>query len=273
MQRYSFLSLEVAVKAGLVVLALCAPLPAFAQDDRSTSSGANAEADTVAAQRSADAGGFTAWTQPARNGTQRVLVRVVGGYDQRKGQGTFDSSVQGTLTDRISLRAAGTTAASSARLNLRFEGKVDALRQGSHGVDLALGAGYETYGFNNVSALVGRLAVGRSLGRVQLLANVGYARGLEREEEHYASASAAGLVRVTDSVQVGVDSQFSADLERDDDEPPGEREWEAQVGPLVTVTAGPLAVSGGAGVTVNRLRLEPGTNVGALAYVGVGAAF
>src|SRR5262245_39247807 len=121
--------------------------------------------------------------------------------------------------------------------------------------------------------MVGKLALGRSIGNVQLLTNIGYARGLEREEEHYASASAAGLVRVSERVQVGVDSHFDIDLERDDDEPAGEREWELQAGPLVTVTAGPLAVTGGAGLTANRLRLEPGTNVGALAYVGLGAAF
>lgn len=252
---------------------LGAPALAYGQDDRAAE-GARAEAPSaVTGRRSADAGGFATWTQSARNGAQRVLVRVVGGYDQQKGQGTFDSSVQGSVTDRISIRAAGSSAPSSSRLNLRAEGKIDALRQESYGVDLALGGGYESYGFNHVPAVVGKLALGRSLGRVQLLANVGYARGLEREEEHYASASAAGLVRVSEHVQLGVDSHLDIDLERDDDEPAGEREWEAQAGPLVTVTAGPLALTGGAGLTVNRLRLEPGTNVGALGYVGVGAAF
>jgi hypothetical protein len=253
-------------------LGLGAPALALAQDDSASAGEQTADA-TPTAQSSADAGGFAAWTQPARNGAQRVLVRVVGGYDQEKGQGTFDSSVQGTVTDRISIRAAGTSAPSSSKLNLRAEGRLDVLRQESFGVDVALGAGYESYGFNNVAAVVGKVALGRSLGPVQLLANVGYARGFEQEEEHYASASAAGLVRVSNRVQLGVDSHLDIDLERDEDEPPGEREWQAQAGPLVTVTAGPLAVTGGAGLTVNRMRLEPGTNVGALGYVGVGAAF
>ena len=44
-------------------------------------------------------------------------------------------------------------------------------------------------------------------------------------------------------------------------------------GSRLTLAAGSFAVTGGGGLAANRLRLVPGTNVGALAYLGVGAAF
>jgi hypothetical protein len=155
---------------------------------------------------------------------------------------------------------------------LRFEGKIDALRQEQNGVDLAFAGGYESRGFNEVPAVAGTLALGRSLGKLQLLANVGYARGLE-DAEQYGSAGLAGIYQASQQLQLGLDSRLRVDLERNDDEPPGEREWELLAGPTVTFTMGSFAVIGGTGLAVNQLRLQPGLNVGAIGYLGLGAAF
>jgi hypothetical protein len=246
-----------------------APRLVQAQDDRTGS----AAAAGVTAQRSAALGAFSTWTMTARSDTQHAVVRAMGGYDGANKGAMFESSAEAQIVQRVSLRAGASTAPATEGLGLRFEGKLDALRQETNGVDLAVAGGYEQHGFNEVSAAVGAIAVGRSLGKLQLLANLGYARGIAQTEEHYANAGVAATYRVAESVQLGLDSRFRIDLERDDDEPPGEREWELEAGPTVTVTAGSFAVTGGTGVVTNRLRLVPETNIGALGYVGVGAAF
>lgn len=237
-----------------------------AQEERASSAG------PVSAQRSAGVGAFSNWNMTARSDTQRAAVRVVGGYDGASKGATFDSGVEARLIDRVAIRATGSSSPASDGLGLRFEGKLDALRQESQGVDLAFSGGYESRGFNEVPAVAGTVALARSLGKLQLLANVGYARGLQ-EAEQYGSAGVAGIYQVSSEVQLGLDSRFRIDLERDADEPPGEREWELLAGPALTVSTGSFAVIAGGGMAANRLRLEPGLNLGAIGYVGLGAAF
>lgn len=246
-----------------------APRVVQAQDDRAGS----ALPAEVTAQRSAALGNFSTWTMTARSDTQHGAVRAMGGYDGANEGARFESSAEAQVIQGVALRAAASTSPATEGLGLRFEGKVDALRQEANGVDVAVAGGYEQHGFNEVSAAVATVAVGRSLGRLHLLGNLGYARGIAQTEEHYGSAGVAAVYRVAEPLQIGLDSRFRIDLERDDDEPPGEREWELEAGPTVTVTAGSFALTGGTGVVANRLRLVPGTDVGAIGYVGVGAAF
>ncbi len=251
---------------GLLML-LSAPSLAHAQDDLSAPG-----AREVSASESAAAGAFSAWTLPARSDTQRALARVVSGYEGSSDKPLFDTALEGRILDRLAVRAGGSYLPTTDGFGLRFAGKVDALRQETSGVDLAIIGGYEGTGFNEVPAVGAQVALGGTVGRLLLLANVGYARGLE-EEEQYASAGAAAHYRMTSDVLVGLDSRFRIDVERDNDEPPGEREWDLLAGPQVTIAIGPVALSGGAGLSAHRLRLVPGTNVGALGQVGVGAAF
>ena len=240
---------------------------AWAQDDRGAGTGSSAPA-----QQAAAAGAFSSWTTTARSDTQRATARVTGGYDGSSKGATFDSGAEVQLANRLALRATGSSSPASPGLGLRFEGKVDALRQETNGVDLAFAGGYESRGFNEVPALAGTLALGRSLGNLHLVANVGYARGLE-DSEQYGSAGLAAIYAVSQQLQLGLDSRLRIDLERDDDEPPGEREWELLTGPTVTFTMGSFAVIGGTGLATNQLRLQPGLNVGAIGYLGLGAAF
>jgi hypothetical protein len=254
-----------AVVTGLVAFE-CTSLVARGQEERATSSG------PVSAQRSAGAGAFSNWNMTARADTQRAAARVVGGYDGASKGATFDTGAEAQVTGRVAIRAAGSSSPASEGLALRLEGRVDALRQEAQGVDVSFAGGYESRGFNEVPALVGTVALARSLGKLQLLANVGYARGLQ-EAEQYGSAGVAGIYHVAPQVQLGLDSRFRIDLERDDDEPPGERDWELLAGPTLAVSAGSFAVIAGGGMAANRLRLEPGLNLGVIGYLGLGAAF
>lgn len=262
--------------AALAALAMCecVAAQAWAQDDRGAAAGSSAPAS---AQQSASAGAFSNWTMTARSDTQRATARVTGGYDGAGKGATFDGGAEVQLMNRVAVRATGSSSPGGSStdgggLGLRFEGKLDALRQETNGVDLAIAGGYESRGFNEVPALAGTLALGRSLGRLQLLANVGYARGLS-DAEQYGSAGLAGIYQASQQLQLGLDSRLRIDLERDEDEPPGEREWELLAGPTVTYSVGSFAVIGGTGLAANQLRLQPGLNVGAIGYVGLGAAF
>lgn len=257
-------------RVALLALAVCeCAAHAWAQDDRGAGTGSSAPAS---AQQSASAGAFSNWTTTARSDTQRATARVTGGYDGAGKGATFDSGAEVQLANRVAVRATGSSSPASNGLGLRFEGKLDALRQEKNGVDLAFTGGYESRGFNEVPAVAGTLALGRSVGKLQLLANVGYARGLE-DSEQYGSAGLAGIYQASQQLQLGLDSRVRIDLERDDDEPAGEREWEVLAGPTVTFTMGSFAVIGGTGLAVNQLRLQPGLNVGAIGYLGLGAAF
>ncbi|MEY2936130.1 MAG: hypothetical protein RL033_6879, partial [Pseudomonadota bacterium] len=179
--------------AALAALALCecAAARAWAQDDRGAPAGSSGSAlSPGSAQHSASAGAFSSWTTTARSDTQRATARVTGGYDGASKGATFDSGAEAQLMSRVAVRATGSSSPASPGLGLRLEGKLDALRQESNGVDLAIAGGYESRGFNEVPAVAGTLALGRSLGALRLLANVGYARGLQ-EPEQYGSAGLA----------------------------------------------------------------------------------
>lgn len=262
-------------RVGLVLLLSIqsAPLLARAQDDRAGSALRPPASTGVTAQRSAGTGAFSTLNMSARSDTQHAVGRVTGGFDGASKDGMFESSVEARVMRQASLRAGASTTPASKGLGLRLEGKVDALHQETSGVDLALAGGYEQNGFNEVAAATATAALGRRLGGLHLLGNLSYARGVVETEEHYGSAGLSAMYRVAAPLLLGLDSRFRIDLERDDDEPAGEREWELQGGPAFTLTAGSFAVMGGAGLAANRLRLVPGTNLGALAYLGVGAAF
>lgn len=149
---------------------------------------------------------------------------------------------------------------------------VDVLRQERHGINLAVYGGYQGQGFNTVPALNVVLSVGRRFGRVNLLANVGYGYGLEAGE-HYGELRLAGVVHAHRLLTVGVDARARLDLERDDDEPTNEPDWDLFAGPQATLTLGHVAVSANVGFSSLKYRLQSEVYAGALAQLSVGAAF
>jgi hypothetical protein len=257
-------------RRGAMLLAcalVLAPSMSWAQDARDDGSEAPASA-----ARSLKSGTFAAWSVAARNDGQKGFAHVTGGYDAAKNGPAFESVVEAQVLGRLSLRAGASYVGPRGEVRPVFGGRVDALRQERHGIDLAIAAGYEPHGFNTVPAAGALVAVGRSVGAVNLLGNLGYGIGLE-EGERYGDARFAALYRVAPRLRVGLDSRFRMDLERDGDEPVSEPDWELMAGPLASVTAGRFVLSGGVGLSALRMRLESKTNAGAVAYAGVGAVF
>jgi hypothetical protein len=224
------------------------------------------------AAKSADAGAFLGWTMSPRNDAPRALAYLRGGYDAARKGAAFESRVEAHIMGPVSLRLGGSYVGPNGEVRPIFALKVDALNQEAHGVDLAVAAGYEPHGFNTVSALGVLVAVGRRIGDVNLIGNVGYGAGLQ-EGERYGDVRFAGLYRVARRLHMGLDSRFRIDLERDSDEPEGEPDWETVSGPAAMMTAGRFVLSAGGGVSAIKFRSSSTTHVGAIAHLGVGSVF
>lgn len=218
------------------------------------------------------AGAFLPFTAPARGDTQRAYAWVQGGYDSAHDGFVFDSNAQAALAGPVSLRAGVGYVGPRGDIRPSVALSVDALHQERFGVDLAFYGGYQGQGFNTVPALNVLVAVGRSFGRLNLLANVGYGYGLD-EGEHFGEARLAALVRVTPSLRIGLDSRARLDLERDDDEPENEPDWDVVAGPEATLALGRFVVSAGGGLSMIQYRLSSTVYTGAQGHLSLGAVF
>ena len=226
----------------------------------------------VSAARGVDAGAFMPFSLPARGDTQRAYALVQGGYDGAARGFLIESAVQANVYGPLSLRAGFgySTPAEVGRPSVALT--LDLLRQGAHGVNLALYAGYQGLGFNTVPAATVALALGRTFGRVNLLASAGYGLGVE-QGEHYGEARLGAMVRVHPLLAVGVDTRARLDLERDGYEPEGEPDWDLVAGPLATLSIDRFVVGAGVGVSSTKFRASPEVRTGALAHLSLGAAF
>lgn len=226
----------------------------------------------VLGARSVDSGAFLPLGVPARGDAQRAYVHLQGGYDTAAGGPVFDGTAQARIAGGLSLRAGFGYVGPEGQGRPSVALTMDLLHQARHGVDLAVYAGYQGYGFNTVPAVALTLAVGRTFGRVNLLANLGYGLGVE-EGEHYGEARLAALVRVHRVLSVGLDARARLDLERDDDEPDGEPDWDLVAGPLVTLAVDRFVVGLGGGFAATKFRAGGDLRAGAVAQLSLGVAF
>jgi hypothetical protein len=251
------------VQVVLGVLSLLLASAAAAQDD-------GAETPVPGARAAAAAGNFLPFALSARSDTQRAFVATQGGYDSVREGALFRAAAQARIVGPLAVRAAVTYGEPEASFKPEVGLKVDALHQEDHGIDLAIAASYEPEGFNTTPAASLRLALGRSLGATQLLANVGY--GASLDGERHGELRGGLLHTLLPQLQLGLDSRFRIDLERDDDEPAGEPEWDFSAGPAASLVLGPVVLSASGGPSALKLRFAD-AQVGVMGSVGVGAAF
>jgi hypothetical protein len=252
--------MQVGVRFALCFAVLTAA-SAHAQDDGD-------EPPPSAARAAAGAGNFMPFTESARGDTQRAFVATQGGYDSVRDAALFRVNAQARLLGRLSAR--GGVSYGDAELRPEVGLKLDALHQERHGLDLAIAASYEPEGFNTTPAASLRLAMGRSFGATQLVANLGYSGGLDGERN--GEARFGLLHALLPELRVGLDSRFRIDLERDHDEPAGEPEWDLSAGPTASYAIGPVVLSATGGGSALKLRFAD-AGVGAFGSFGLGAAF
>ncbi len=224
------------------------------------------------AATSADVGSFLPLTMAARSDSQRGLVFGQGGYNGAESSAVFNLLGEAQLFNRVSLRLGGGYYGPNDQFRPEVGLRIDALRQETAGVDLAVLGVYETKGFNTVRAITARVAISRLFGGTRVISNLGYGFGLE-EGERYGDFRLAGVHVVTAQLLVGVDSRLRIDLERDDDEPPGEPDYEVIAGPVATYAIDRYVISANAGYSALKYRLVPGTHAGAIGMLGVGTVF
>lgn len=254
----------------LVALALALAAPAVAHADPVDGDGP--EAPPVTAERTAATGAFMPYSAPANILSQRAYLTMQGGYDGARGGAVLDATVQANIVGPLSLRGGAAYVGPNGTFRPSVALGLQALRQDRHGVDLTVYAGYQAQGFNTVPAAYSMVAVGRSFGRLSLLANVAYGYGTEAGEQ-YGELHLAGLVRARPGLLVGLDARARLDLERDADEPDHEPDWDLVAGPMVTWTVGHFAVSASGGLSAIRYRDAAPMSLGAVGQLLVGSAF
>jgi hypothetical protein len=208
----------------------------------------------------------------ARHAQPGVTVTSRGGYDASSGAAVISGVVEATVIDRVAVHAAINQDAASSHLHTAGGITLDVLRQANSGVDLALGGDYDSQGWNRVPAAIGRVAVARRFGDVQVLANAAIGFGTE-DGERFGEVELAGLRTVAPRLRLGFDSHAAIDLERDAAEPVAETDWGIQAGPVATYTVGPVALSAFTGVSSWKLRLVNQTYTGVIGSLGAAIGF
>lgn len=230
------------------------------------------EAPPTSVSRSVEAGAFLSSALSPRNEGRRGLVTVMVGWDHARPGGVYDTAAEAQLVGPVSLLAGAIYDGSATSASPRFELRLDTLEQARHGLDAAVAIGYADAGFNTVPTAVLKVAIGRNVGASYLLANVDYDHGLQ-EGERSGELRLAALYPVTRATHVGIDSRFQIDLERDDDEPAGESDWEWRSGLVASYAWNRIVFTGGGGISALRLRGGAPTAVGPVLTAGFGAAF
>jgi hypothetical protein len=236
------------------------------------------------AARSAAAGTFLRLTESPTTSTHRVSVSTHGGYDASRQATLLDARGDIVLLSHTGLErrskvglavvgggsySVGSPAVSdfsSARAGL----KVQPIFQEQLGFDAAVSVTYDSRGFNLVPAISTDLLLARSIGQTQLVLNIGYGAGV-RESERAGRLRAAVLTRLVADLRVGLEARGQLDLERDDDEPSGESDYEVTASAVANYTISHLSLTAGVGPGAVRYRDGQETHVGVVATFGVGA--
>ena len=224
----------------------------------------------VTATSSVEAGAFLPSTLSPRN-EGRGLASVAVGWDQARGGATYDTAAEAQVLGPVSVRAGaaydgpGTIAAPHVELRL------DTMHQATHGVDMAVAAGYTNAGFSKVPAAVMKLALGRNVGATYVLGNAVYEYG--EDGERSGELRLAALHPVSSAVRVGIDSRLQIDLEHDDNEPAGEAAWEWRSGLVASYTWNRIVFTGGGGVAALRFNSGGPAAIGPVVTAGFGTVF
>lgn len=224
------------------------------------------------AAASAEAGAFLASALSPRSEGRRGLATIMAGWDGARSGAIYDTGAEARLLGPVSLRAGAVHDGPGTGASPHIELRLDAFRQTTHGLDMAVAAGYSDVGFNTLPAAVLKVAVGRTVGTSYLLGNAAYQHSLQ-EGDRSGELRLAALHPVSRLVHVGIDSRLQIDLERDDDEPAGEAEWEWRGGFVASHTWNQFVFTGGGGISALRLRSGGPTAVGPVFTAGFGRVF
>ncbi|HXU83951.1 MAG TPA: hypothetical protein VN914_21295 [Polyangia bacterium] len=242
-------------------LLLSAPA-ASAQEDLSA-------ARTTATATSAGTGAFLPFTLSPAIDKQSALGAAVGGYDGAHQAGVFEAAAEVRVFGPVALRGGAVYSSAGDRLRPSLGARVQALREGRHGLDGAIGVAYRPEGLTELEGEVEAvLSLGAHLGLTYLTGNLVYGQDPEGNERDGEVRLAA--LHPLGRFLVGADARLRFDLGSQ----PAKQEarLDAVVGPVASMVAGPVALLLQGGASALKLQGTP-TTVGALVLGGVGASF
>lgn len=252
------------------VWALGMPALAAAENETDESS----PSMTKSVQTAARAGQFLPLSLSPSVGPNRALGGGFAGYDSAAQAPRFESFAEARVYGPFALRFGAQTRAENQTIAPSIMGRAQILSQASHGIDGGVALAYKAEGFTELEGEIEVLvAVARSFGNWRVLGNLAYGQdpeGRERDGEFRAAA----LCHLGTLYYLGLDGRARIDL--------GEEQGEAQkaheepkfdfdVGPVLHVALGPVALSAHAGVSGTR-RGEADTRVGFMGLAGLGTA-
>lgn len=223
-------------------------------------------------ERATEAGAYLPLSLFPEVGKTAALGAVSGGYDSASEAPQFISFAEARVYGPLGARVAVTSNQGGEELRPSVAGRAQFLDQQRHGVTAAVALAFKAEGFTEPEGEIETtLSVGRRVGRTLLVGNLIYGQDPEGRERD-AEVSAAALVRLSTWAHLGVDGRARFDLSPERSVPSKEPRYAVDVGPVLSMALGPLALSAHAGLS-SLARGDDDPRFGVVALAGVGTAF
>jgi hypothetical protein len=223
-------------------------------------------------ERATEAGAYLPLSLFPEVGKTAALGAVSGGYDSAAEAPQFASFAEARIYGPFAARVGVSSNVGGEALRPSVAGRAQFLDQQRHGVMAAVALAFKAEGFTEPEGeLETTLSVGRRFGRTLLLTNLIYGQDPEGRERD-AEVSAACLVRLATWAHLGLDGRGRFDLSPSGTAPSREPRYAVDVGPVLNMAFGPLALSARAGLS-SLARGEDDPRFGTVAMAGVGSAF
>jgi len=245
---------------------------AEALDDADSIETLGADADQARTASVATTGAFQSLSQPAVVDQWRGIALGLAGYDSARGTGTFEALGEVRLWGPIAIRGGAVYVASQDRLRPSVGARLQALREGRHGIDGGFGVFYRPEGLTEPEGEIeGVVSVGKHVGQTYLLGNLLYGQDPEgNERDGEVRFAALRTVGASSRLVVGLDSRVRFDLGSDPAKLAAHQEatFDALLGPSATALVGPVALSLQAGGSM--VHRAQSSSYGAFVLTGVG---
>jgi len=214
---------------------------------------------------------FLPFTLPARVGSTAALVAAMGGYDSARSRPIAGTTAEVRLWGPLALRAGGEYTGNDNRARPTAGLRVQVLSQDAHGLDGAVSVFYRPEGFTEPEGEIETfLSVARRGELLSVGANLVYGQdpeGNERDGEVRLAVHHQGTRFV-----LGLDSRFRFAIGTQRGlAATAEPRFDLTGGPVVAVTAGPVALFTEVGPSI--VHLSTRTFVGVAAMGGLGTVF